>query len=126
MQNEYFEKMTEMGKASYNAMQELTAINSKALSDLSELQLGFATYSMESGVELSKTLTGMTNYKDAITAEADYANEYGNKVMEFNRQAADVITDSRDDVVSLLEKTVEDATSKAAPAVKKPSKKAAA
>ena len=84
MQNNYFEKMTEMTKASYSAMQELAAINNKALNELAELQMGLATYSIESGVELTKSLTGMTNYKDAITAEADFANEYGNKVIDFS------------------------------------------
>ncbi len=128
MQNEIFEKISEMGKSSYSAMQELAAINSKALKELSELQMGLATYSMESGVELTKTLSGITNVKDAITAEADFANEYGTKVMDFSRKTADVLTDSRDEVVSWIEKTVEEvsaeATPPAAPAKKTPAKKA--
>jgi phasin family protein len=126
MQNEIFEKMTEMSKASYNAMQELASINSKALKELSELQMGLATYSIESGVELTKTLSGSTNYKDVMSAEADFANEYGSKIMEFSRKAADVLTDSRDEVVTWVEKTVEEASSEVTPAVKKAAKKAAA
>ena len=126
MQNNYFEKMTEMTKASYSAMQELAAINNKALNELVELQMGLATYSIESGVELTKSLTGMTNYKDAITAEADFANEYGNKVIDFNRQTAEVLTESRDEVVNWIEKAVNDVATQAAPATKKSSKKAAA
>lgn len=128
MQNEIFEKMSEMGKSSYSAMQELAAINSKALKELSELQMGLASYSMESGVELTKTLSGITNVKDAITAEADFANEYGTKVMDFSRKTADVLTDSRDEVVSWIEKTVEEVSveaTPAAPAKKTPAKKAA-
>jgi phasin family protein len=125
MQNEIFEKMTEMGKSSYSAMQELTAINSKALKELSELQIGLATYSIESGVELTKTLSGTTNYKDAMSAEADFANEYSNKVVEFGRKTADVITDSRDEVVSWIEKAVDDVTAEVTPVVKKATKKAA-
>ncbi len=126
MQNEIFEKMTEMSKASYNAMQELASINSKALKELAELQMGLATFSIESGVELTKTLTGATNYKDAISAEADFANEYGSKVMEISRKTADVLTDSRDEVVSWIEKTVDEVSSEVAPAVKRAPKKAAA
>lgn len=126
MQNEIFEKMTEMSKASYNAMQELASINSKALKELSELQMGLATYSIESGVELTKTLSSSTNYKDVMSAEADFANEYGSKIMEFSRKAADVLTDSRDEVVTWVEKTVEEASSEVTPATKKAAKKAAA
>ncbi|MBL1141347.1 MAG: phasin family protein [Proteobacteria bacterium] len=126
MQNEIIEKMTEMGKSSYNAMQELAAINSKALKELSELQIGLATYSIETGVELTKTLSSTTNYKDAMTAEADFANEYGSKVIEYSRKTADVLTDSRDEVVSWIEKAVDEVSSEAKPVAKKVTKKAAA
>ena len=127
MQNEMIEKMTEMGKSSYSAMQELAAINSKAFKELSELQMGLATYSMESGVELSKTLSSTTNYKDAVSAEVDFANEYGSKVMEFGSKTAEILTDSRDEVVSWFEKAVEEATAEVTPpAPKKTTKKAAA
>lgn len=126
MQNEFFEKMTELSKASYDAMQELTSINSKALKELSELQMGLATFSIETGVELTKTFSVITNYKDAMTVEADFANEYGTKLMEFNRKAADVLTGSRNEVVSWIEKTSEEATTERSSAPKKTSKKAAA
>lgn len=126
MQNEIFEKMTEIGRTSYNAMQELTSINTKVLKEISELQMGLVTYSIDSGVELTKTLSDTTNYKDAMSIEADFANEYGTKVMEFSRKTADIITDSRDEVVSWIEKSVEDATSESKPQAKASSKKAAA
>lgn len=121
------EKMTEMGKSTYSAMQELAAINSKAFKELSELQMGLATYSMESGVELTKTLTSTNNIKDAVSAEVDFASEYGTKVMEFGTKSAEILTDSRDEVVSWIEKTVEEASAEVTPApVKKTTKKAAA
>jgi len=126
MQNEIFEKMTEMGKASYNAMQELTAINSKALKELTELQMGLATYSIESSVELTKTLGATTNYKDAISAEADFANDYSSKVMEVSRKTADVLTDSRDEVVTWIENSVNEVTAESIKTAKKATKKAAA
>ncbi len=126
MQNEYFEKMTEMSKASYNAMQELASINNNAMKELSELQMGLATYSIESGIELTKTLGAISNYKDAITAETDFASEYGNKIVEFTRKSADVLTDSRDEVANWVEKTTETATVKSTPVAKKSSKKASA
>ena len=125
MQNEIIEKMTEAGKTSYTAMQELSAINSKVLKELTELQIGLATYSIESGVEFTKALTSTTNYKDLMSAEAEYANEFGSKVMEVSRKTTDLLTESRDEVVSWFEKAIESATTESKPAPKRTSKKAA-
>lgn len=125
MQNEIFEKMTEASKASYAALQELGAMNTKVMKELTELQMGLATYSIESCVELTKTLSSVTNYKDAVSAEAEYASEYGNKVLEFGRKTADVLNESRDGVVSWFEKSVESVTGPEKPAAKRTGKKAA-
>jgi phasin family protein len=123
MQNEIIDKMTEAGKSSYAAMQELSAINNKVMKNLSELQLGFATYSIESGVEFVKSLSATTNYQDLMTAETEYATEYGTKVMEFGSKTADVLNESRDDVVSFFEKSIETASVEPKPAAKKPAAK---
>ena len=126
MQNNILEKITEAGKSSYTAIQELNAINSKVLKELSELQIGLATYSIESGVELTKTLSTTANYKDLMSAEAEFANDYGSKVMEFSRKTADVINESRDEVVSWLEKTIENAPTEIKPVATTSNKYAAA
>ncbi len=126
MQNEIIEKFTEAGKSSYAAIQELGVINNRILKELSELQIGLATYSIESGVELTKTLSTTTNYKDLMSVEAEFANEYGSKVMDFNRKTTDVLNESRDEVVSWFEKTIESATSETKSAPKRSSKKAVA
>ena len=125
MQNEIFEKMTEANKTSYAAMQELGAINSKVMKELAELQMGLATFSIESGVEFTKTMTSTSNYKDLMSAEAEYVNEYGSKVMEFSRKAADVLSESRDEVVGLFEKNMESTVAKKKPAAKRTAKKSA-
>ena len=122
MQNEIFEKISEAGKSSCAALQELGAINSKALMELTELQLGLATYSIEAGVELGRSLSTSSNYKDFMSAEAEYANQYGSKVIEFSRKTADVLNESRDEMVSCLEKAMESV----ATAPKKPAAKRAA
>ena len=126
MQNEIMEKMTEASKTSYSAMQELGAINSKVLKELSELQMGLASYSIESTVEFTKMLGSTNNYKDLLSAEAEYASEYGSKMMEYGRKAADVLTETRDEMVSWFEKTIETAAVEPTkPAPKRSTKKAA-
>jgi phasin family protein len=123
MQNEIIEKMTEAGKSSYGAMQELSAINSKVFKNLTELQMGFVTYSIESGVDFVKTLSSSTDYKDLMAAETKYATEYGTKAMELGTQTADILNGSRDDVVSFFEKNIENATVESKPVAKKPAAK---
>ena len=123
MQNEIIEKMTEAGKSSYAAMQELSAINSKVFKNLAELQMGFATYSIESGVEFAKSLSSTTDYKDLIAVETKYATEYGTKAMELGSKTADILNGSRDDVVSFFEKNIESAAVESKPAAKKPAAK---
>ena len=123
MQNEIIEKMTEAGKSSYAAMQELSAINTNVFKNLAELQMGFATYSIESGVEFVKTLSSTKDYKDLVAAETKYATEYGTKTMELGSKAADILNGSRDDVVSFFEKKIENAVVESKPAAKKPAAK---
>lgn len=126
MQSEIFERISSAGKSSYAALQELSAINSKAFMELTELQLGLATYSIESGVELTRTLSASGNYKDFMSAEAEYANEYGGKVIEYSRKTAAVLNESRDEVVSWLEKTIETVTTAPKkPAARRPAAKPA-
>ncbi|MEM7027076.1 MAG: phasin family protein [Pseudomonadota bacterium] len=126
MQNEFFEKMTEAGKTSYAAMQELGAINTKAFKEMSELQMSLASYSIESGVEFTKTLSSTKDYKDLLSVEAEYASEYGTKMMEYGRKASDLLTESRDEMVSWFEKSIDKAgVAEKKPAAKRSTKKAA-
>ena len=60
-----------------------------------------------------------------MSAEAEYANEFGSKVMEVSRKTTDLLTESRDEVVSWFEKAIESATTESKPAPKRTSKKAA-
>lgn len=110
MQNEVFERISEAGKSSCAALQELSAINSKAFMDLTELQLSLAAYSIESGVALTKTLGASGNYQDFLSARAEYANEYGGKMIEYSHKTAAVLNESRDEVAGWLEKTIESMT----------------
>jgi len=125
MQNEMIEKMTEAGKTSYAALQELSAINTKALKELAELQMGLATFNIESSVEFTKIFGSTSNVSELLNAETEFASQYGSKVMEYSRKTADVLAESRDEVVAWFEKTVESTSQETKPAAKRSSKKAA-
>ena len=124
MQNEYLDKFTNVGQESYSALQELGVINSKALQKLAELQLNFATMNIESGIEQARALTGTTNYKDLLTSASEFANDYGNKVIDMTRQTTEVLNDSRDEIVEWLEKGFESSIKTVKKTSKRTTKKA--
>lgn len=107
MQNDIFEQFVNAGKTSYENLQQLGAINTKALQKLTELQFSLATLSVESSVEQAKLLSGTTNYKDLISAESELANQYGSKFMDLGKQTADVLSESGEEIVSWFEKSAE-------------------
>jgi len=126
MQEQIIENITTTTKNSYEALQELGRINSDTIAKLSQLQFSMATLGIEGSVEQAKLLTSTTNYKDLLTAESDFTSNYSEQVMGIARQTADILTESRDEISSWIEKsanTVASATQmapKKKPAAKKP------
>lgn len=119
MQEQIIEQVTSATQTSYEALQELGRINSETVTKLAELQFTLASLGIESGVEQAKLLTSTTNYKDLLSAESDLATSYSEKIMSIARQTADILTQSRDEVSSWVEKSASSVT-------KSPSKKPAA
>ena len=126
MQNKIYETLTTAGKSSYAIMKELGDINTSLLRQMTELQYSFAVTTIGSGVKQAKVLSGTTNYRDILNAQVDFANEYVNKVTDFNRQTAGVMIEARDDMVALFEKGLENVTEKSnRPKAQRAAKKAA-
>lgn len=123
MQNEYIEQLASAGKASYQSLQELGAINTRALQKLVDLQFKFATFNLETGIEQTKLLSSTSNYKDYLSAESEFANEYSTKTMDFTKQAASILAESRDEIVNWLEKGFESAEASVKTPVKRTAKK---
>ncbi len=125
MQNEYIEQYTNAGKTSYAAMQELGAINSKAIQKLTELQFNFVTMNIENSIEQAKGFSGTTNYKDLLSTVSGFTSDYSTKLMDMTRQTTEILSESRDEVVSLIEKNLEISDKPTKIAVKRVTKKAA-
>ena len=123
MQFDYIEQLTNTGKLSYQAMQELGAINIKAVQKLSDLQFKFASYNIETGIEQTKLLTSTTSYKNLMAAESEIASDYSTKAIDFSRQAASILSESRDEIISWFEKGFEKAETTSKPPVKRTTKK---
>ena len=104
MQFDFVDQLTNAGKTSYQSIQELGAINAKAIQKLSELQFKFASYNIETGIEQTKLFTSTTSYKDLLAAESEIASDYSAKALDFSKQAASILSDSRDEIMSWFEK----------------------
>ncbi len=120
---DYVEQFTTAGRASYESLQELGAINAKAFQKLMDLQFKFATFNIETGIEQTKLLTSTSNYKDYLTAETDFAGVYSAKAMDFTKQAASILSESRDEIVTWMEKGLETAETTAKVPAKRTAKK---
>lgn len=107
MQNELFEQVTSASKTTYESLQQLGAINSKAIQKLAELQFNFASLGFESSVEQAKLLSNTSNYKDLLSAESNLANDYGTKMLDLTKQTAAVFNESGEEVVAWFEKNVD-------------------
>jgi phasin family protein len=123
MQNDYVEQLTYAGKNSYASLQELGAINTKALQKLVELQFEVASFNIEKGIEQTKLLASTNNYKDYLSAESEFAGDCSNKNLDFTKQAATILSDSRDEIVSWLEKGFESVETKVKAPAKRTTKK---
>lgn len=123
MQNDYVEQLTKVGKTSYASLQELGAINTKALQKLVDLQFKYASFNIETGIEQTKLLTSTTNYKDYLSAESEIAGECSTKAIDFTKQAASILSNSYDEIVSWLEKGIESAEVNVKAPVKRIAKK---
>jgi len=104
MMQDYFEQFTNTSKISYDVLQELGDINNKVIQKIAELQVDFTATSIEAGLEQVKTLSSATNYKDFLDKASVYAYENSNKAIDYSKQAAAVLTESRAEVIEWFEK----------------------
>ena len=124
MQLDFVENVNDISKASYEAIQSLGDINSKTLQKLIDIQFGLTAYGMESSVEQFKLLSETNSYSELMASGSDLASEYNGKMMEYTRQTADVLTNSREEMSDWVQASMklmsEVAEVKEAPVAKKP------
>ena len=123
MQFDFVDQLTNAGKTSYQSIQELGAINAKAIQKLSELQFKFASYNIETGIEQTKLFTSTNSYKDLLAAESEIASDYSARALDFSKQAASILSDSRDEIMSWFEKGLNKAEVVSKTPVKRTTKK---
>jgi phasin family protein len=131
MTNEFFSTLSGNGQVAYQSIQELGAINSRALNKLAEIQFNFAKLGLESSMEQARLLADISSFEDLLSAESDLANEYGDKMMALTLETTEVMSTSRDELIAWVEKQFEEGSKtvvksvKPKPAAKKSSGKSA-
>ena len=118
MQNQIIEQLTAATSKSYETMKSLGDINSNTFRKITDLQFDFISMNVESGIEQAKSLNNKADAKEVFASSAEFVSDYNEKMIGFTNQTVEILTQSRDEARSLIEKVI---ASKAAP-VKKPIK----
>jgi phasin family protein len=135
-------ELSKLGSDAYDSLKELAEINTKTAEKLSAQQLEILDTCLDTGSKQFSLATEAKDVKDILTAQANLATEYNEKVLAFARNTTAILTESKDEIAAWLEKGVESvsastssapavakkapAPAKKAPAKKAPAKKAAA
>ncbi len=109
MTNDIFEQFTGAGQSSYKTFQSLGEINSKTIRKLADINFTLATLGVELTMEQAKLLTGVKSYNDLFSAGSGLATEFGNRLMEINREVSGVLTESSEEFIGWVRESFEEA-----------------
>ena len=106
MNNQYIEKMNNLGKSSYDAMKELYEINMRIAGQLSEQQAAFFNLYMECATAQMDMIGKSKDYKDIISKQTELMSDASEKAQGIARNAVDIMNESKDEVSAWVEKEV--------------------
>ena len=121
MQKDLFEQWNKFGKTAYDSFKELAEINTSVYEKLTEQQMEALNVYMETGAKQVSLLSESKGYQDLLSGQASLANEANEKLLSVARNVAGILTDSKNEITSWVEKGIESAVTpivKAAPAKK--------
>ncbi|MBT7951448.1 MAG: phasin family protein [Gammaproteobacteria bacterium] len=124
MTNEFIAQFNDAGKSSYETFQQFNVINVETMQKLAALQFSLTNLNAECTVAQAKLLTSGTAPQELFAAESALANAYGEKLMQITSETTDLLTQSRDQIVTFAEKTFAEANTVNTAEVKQPRKTA--
>ena len=123
MQKDLFEQWNKFGKTAYDSFKQLAEINTSVYEKLTEQQMEALNVYMETGAKQVSLLSESKGYQDLLSGQTTLANEANEKLLSVARNMASILTDSKNEITSWVEKGIESAVT---PIVKAaPTKKAA-
>lgn len=100
MNNEFINQFNDSSKASFETLQQFNVINVEAMQKLAALQFSLTSLNVESTVEQAKLLTSGTDPQVLLAAESALTRTYGERLMQISSETADVLTQSREQLVA--------------------------
>lgn len=118
-------------KVVYEAAQKVGAINTRALSKFTTMQLDYATFGMESTLAQTKLFSNPDNYKDLFSIESEFTKLCCDRLVNLSKQTTEILLDSGDELFKVVDGLISDSQSRPVDEVKaiqvaKPIKKSAA
>lgn len=107
MTHELFSQFSNAGHASYESLRELGEINARAIKRLTEIQLALANLGIDGTVRQTRLLTTTSSYSDLVAAQSRMASEYGGRLLEISREAAEGLSESREAFVAWAKRSFE-------------------
>lgn len=107
MNNDFLDQISGAGQSSYKTLQALGEINSKTIKKLAELNFTLATMGVELTMEQTKLLAGARNYNDLFTVGSGLAAEFGNRMMEINREMSGVLAETSEEFIEWVKGSFE-------------------
>ena len=117
MNNTIFENLNEVGKASYDSIKELYAINTGIAKQLAEQQLALVNMSVECADRQLKLASEANGYKEVINGQSEIVSDVSSKTPGIARNTVDILTESKEEVNSWFENGMNEAA-KVAPFIK--------
>ncbi len=107
MNTTLFDSFATPAKLPLKSIEDLGAIHARTFKRLAELQVSVATLGIEGNVEQVRLLSDSGNYSGLVAAQSAFAGNMGNRWLAISRSAADVVTQTRDELNAWMKKSFE-------------------
>lgn len=107
MSFEFADEYTKMSTAAFASMKELSEITAKTFEKLAQQNMELVSSTLQTGVKQLNLLSESKGYKDLLSNEANLVAEYNQSILDSVKKTAEIITGTKDEFTSWLEKGFE-------------------
>ena len=104
MQNVFIQALRDSNVPGYRNFQQLSEIGSRAVRRLAEIQYRLAAIGIDGTVGHARLLASTPNYAELVQAQSALASDCGNRLIAIGYDAAQALTETREEWVAWLQK----------------------
>ena len=104
--NETYDAMLKATNESYANLRKLAELNMATMDKLMAKQMEMMTLCMDTGSKQYDTVKDIKDPEALVAKQVEMARECGEKIMNKNREVADLLTDTRDEYQNWMENSV--------------------